>query len=61
MIAKQNLSAIRADEQEVADPGMAGVVQTVESCIFFCQSTLFEGPRSVVTQLVVLVAVLAEN
>ena len=61
LVAKQDLSAVRADKQEVADPGVASVVQTVKCCIFFGQSIRALRPRSVVSQLVVLVAVGAED
>ena len=61
LVAEQDFSAVRADKQEVADPGMASVVQTVECCIFFGQSIRPLRPRSVVPQLVILVAVGAED
>ena len=40
---------------------MARVVKTVECCIFFCQSVGALRPGSIVSQLIVLVAVLAED
>ena len=61
LIAEQDFASVRADEQEVADPGMASVVQAVKCCIFFGQGIRALRPRPVVVQLVVLVAVGAED